>query len=281
MPKKKDGKVSKVKSRIERRAEAKHGPKPAPDDPDVTLDKPKPTRSEKRAKNKREHRAKLAKRNKENAAAAPKCKGKTLKGAKCRSFAIPDNDGFCGMHGPRAAEIKQKTADGTRIAATIRRQKQPKPHELMRQVIESNPLLFMKPHLDALGIRIEFIEDEDNPELVHPVAIPSGDGAVLYGVSKDGDVIISTHKDIEAQQKAAERLMDRVYGKPKQTNIVVGPHDDAAKDPELVPFDAERQNEIANILREATGNVQAAPTATVPQSNGNGKHSKQDPGGSN
>lgn len=245
----------------------------SPDDPDVTLDKPqkKMTRQERRAKNKRIARVRNRRMLAEERAKAPKCKGKTLKGTKCRSFAIPDNDGFCSMHGPRAAEIKAKAADGNRIARAILRQKQPKPHELMRQVIESNPMLFMKPHLEALGITVEFIEDPENPELVKPVAIPHGDGAVLYGVSKDGDVVISTHKDIEAQQKAAERLMDRVYGKPKQTNIVVGPHDDEAKPPELVPFDKQRQEDIARILADATGRPQATPTVPMNgDGNGNG-----------
>jgi acyl-CoA reductase-like NAD-dependent aldehyde dehydrogenase len=109
----------------------------------------------------------------------------------------------------------------------------------------------MQPYLDALGIRIVFLPDDKDPAIVHPTAImdPTSQGTVLYGVSKDGQVIITKHKDLEAQQRAAERLFDRVYGKPKQTNIIAGAAQN--EDPHIVPFDDKRKAEVAAILEAA------------------------------
>jgi len=129
----------------------------------------------------------------------------------------------------------------------------------MRRVIESNPIAFMQPYLDALGIRVVYVPDADDPTLLHPTAIvdPQSNGTVLYGVSKEGDVVISKHKDIEAQQRAAERLFDRVYGKPKQTNIIAGAA--TQDDPQIIPFTPERQAEVAAILEAAKSPSHAMP----------------------
>jgi hypothetical protein len=137
-------------------------------------------------------------------------------------------------------------------ARAVRRKNQLRPHELMRVVIESNPIAFMQPYLDALGVRIVFVPDENDPELLHPTAVadPTSNGTTLFGVSKEGHVIVSKHKDIEAQQRAAERLFDRVYGKPKQTNVLAGSAV-GNDDPNIVPFDDKRQIEIAAILEAA------------------------------
>jgi len=250
--------------RIRRRA----GPLPEPEPEQPRDPKVKETRAQKKARHSRENRERNAERSRKNSEEQIKCRGKTLQGRKCRSFALADNDGYCMVHGPKAEENKAKAAEGARRARLIRQQQQPKPHELMRQVIESNPILFLKPYLEAIGIHVEMVPDEIDPELVHPVAIqdPTSNGAVLYGVSKDGDVVISQHKDIEAQQKAVERLMDRVYGKPKQTNIIAGPS--ASADPQLVPFDAERQAEIRDIL------ASAAPAHADPANTSTNGHTK-------
>jgi hypothetical protein len=177
-----------------------------------------------------------------------RCTAITTNGRRCRRSPIKGNpEGHCNVHSKSEEERKLLMAQ----ARAVRGQTNLKPHELMRQVVESNPLAFMQPYLDALGIRVVFVPDSNNPSLLHPTAIqdPTTSGTVLYGVSKDGDVIISTHKDIEAQQRAAERLFDRIYGKPKQTNIIAGAS--SQDDPAIIPFDEKRQAEVAAILEAA------------------------------
>lgn len=192
-----------------------------------------------------------------------RCSSVNAAGFPCKQYADRNNaDGLCVFH--------QKTEDERRIlqqqAQIVRRQAKLKPHELMRQVIESNPVAFMQPYLDALGIRIVFVPDPNDPQILHPTAVvdPQSNGSTLFGVSKDGHVIVSRHKDIEAQQRAAERLFDRVYGKPKQTNILhTGANND---DPSIVPFDDKRQAEVAAILQAAQRPSHSAngPTPTTP-----------------
>lgn len=183
---------------------------------------------------------------------APRCEAITKRGYPCRAKGVthdPDTGKLlCRIHAATEEERKVLMAQ----ARAIRGQHKLKPHELMRQVIESNPIAFMQPYLDALGIRVVMVPDPNDPGLLHPTAVmdPSANGATLYGVSKEGEVVISRHKDIEAQQRAAERLFDRVYGKPKQTNIIAGAA--TQDDPQLVPFDAGRQAEITAILEAAT-----------------------------
>jgi hypothetical protein len=192
----------------------------------------------------------------------PRCEATTKVGYPCRGNATTNDP----ETGKRLCKTHAATEEERKImmeqAQAVRRQAKLKPHELMRQVIESNPIAFMQPYLDALGIRVVMVPDPNDPNLLHPTAVmdPAANGATLYGVSKDGQVVISRHKDIEAQQRAAERLFDRVYGKPKQTNIIAGAA--TQSDPQLVPFDAGRQAEITAILEAATRpshNLPASP----------------------
>jgi len=177
------------------------------------------------------------------------------RGNQCKSRAITTaedpTDGqvkrLCSFH---ASDMEQQRIMMEQARA-VRGMRHAKPHELMRTIVESNPILFMQPYLDSLGIRIVFVPDPADPSILHPTAVadPSSQGTTLFGVSKDGHVIVSKHKDIEAQQRAAERLFDRVYGKPKQTTIVAGAQDTDHE--HIVPFDDKRQAEIAAILEAA------------------------------
>lgn len=188
-----------------------------------------------------------------------RCKATTASGKRCKRVPYPGRPSTPDHHGlpadPDFCHIHSRTEEERKVlmaqAQATRAQNQLKPHELMRVVVESNPIAFMQPYLDALGIRVVFVPDPADPTVLHPTAVmdPTSQGTVLYGVSKDGDVVISRHKDIEAQQRAAERLFDRVYGKPKQTNIIAGAS--SQEDPQLVPFDAKRQAEVAAILEAA------------------------------
>jgi hypothetical protein len=204
------------------------------------------------------NRAKFAEdKDKARAKAQPRCNGLTKAGRPCRSFAITE-DGLCHLHSKSEAEQKLLLDQ----ARAVRQQAKLKPHELMRVVIESNPIAFMQPYLDALGIRVIFLPDANDPNVLHPTAVadPASQGATLFGVSKEGEVVVSKHKDIEKQQVAAERLFDRVYGKPKQTNIIAGAA--SQEDPQLVPFDAARQAEVAAILEAAKSPSHSMPANT-------------------
>lgn len=96
------------------------------------------------------------------------------------------------------------------------RKPRPKPDEVTRRLVEDNEAVLMAPHFRTLGY--EIVRDGDELRLV-PV---EDGGAKLYGTSKDGDVCVSEHDDLGAMQQAAERLWDRVYGRPRQRQEITG-----------------------------------------------------------
>jgi hypothetical protein len=107
--------------------------------------------------------------------------------------------------------------------------------------------VLQRPYWRTLGFDV--ILGADGPELVE---LEDG-GAKLYGVSgKDGEVRVSGHEDLEAMQRAAERLQDRVYGKPKQTAEVTSV-DGGTLAPVLPPDDPGHAAEVAELLGRATG----------------------------
>lgn len=185
----------------------------------------------------------------------PRCSSVTRTGKTCKRAATHPAFGAPPGSPPTKCYFHAKSEEEQEIlkrqAEAVRKQSKLKPHELMRTVIESNPIAFMQPYLDSLGIRIVFLPDENDPSILHPTAVvdPTSKGATLFGVSNDGRVVVSKHKDIEAQQRAAERLFDRVYGRPKQTQIIASSAD--SQDPQVVPFDEKRQAEVAAILEAA------------------------------
>jgi hypothetical protein len=89
-----------------------------------------------------------------------------------------------------------------------------RPTEVAQRLIESNELALQRPYWRALGYDVKL--GTDGPYLVE---LEDG-GAKLRGTSRDGRVTLSPHEDLEAMQRAAERLQDRVYGRPRQGHRV-------------------------------------------------------------
>lgn len=114
------------------------------------------------------------------------------------------------------------------------------PDQYIREIVEQAVGIFIRPHLDAMGIKVN--PDTGKPEYV------DGEGAKIYGESKDGDIYMTNHDDVEAQQKAAERLFDRGFGKPRiQAEISLAPSGGIQK----IPPTAERALEVAAVLSES------------------------------
>lgn len=94
------------------------------------------------------------------------------------------------------------------------RPKKPTPTEVERKLIEANIVALERPYWRTLGYDV--LLGEDGPYLVEL----EGGGAKLFGESKDGYINVSTVDDLGAMIAAAEKLRDRVYGKPKQSSEV-------------------------------------------------------------
>jgi hypothetical protein len=162
--------------------------------------------------------------------------GVKVSGDFCRGHDpdIPDNARF-GSH----AQAKAAGEQGGRPRL-------PTPTDIARRLIEANELVLLRPYYLALGYDVKL--GPDGPELK---SIPGG-GVKVHGESKEGHIVVSDHLDLGAMQEAAERLWNRVYGKPKQSTEITGPgggpieHEHAS-----VPTDQEFHADVAKVLAEA------------------------------
>lgn len=138
------------------------------------------------------------------------CGGTTKKGAPCRGNAVTGTD-RCIAHSDRETQ-RIRGFGGSQARAG--RPPLPKPTDLARELVERHVVAILRPHFRALGL--ELADDGS------ATPIESG-GAKLFGTSRDGVVRPSDVEDLGAQIAASEKLLDRVYGKPKVSAEVSGP----------------------------------------------------------
>ena len=140
------------------------------------------------------------------------CKGITKKGTPCKGNPLKDSD-YCLAH---ADEQKRASVGfgGARAGAMGGRPKKPSPTEIERRLIEENVIAWQRPYWRTLGY--DMVMGADGPELLER----EDGGAKLFGESKDGYINVSDHEDLGAMIAAAEKLRDRVFGRPKQFSEV-------------------------------------------------------------
>jgi hypothetical protein len=82
----------------------------------------------------------------------------------------------------------------------------PRSTDLQRELVERHAVAVVRPYFRALGLDID--EDGNVTHLDR--------GAIVVGRDKEGGVHASTVEDLGAQIAAAEALLNRVHGKPRQ-----------------------------------------------------------------
>jgi hypothetical protein len=90
--------------------------------------------------------------------------------------------------------------------------------EVLRLIFEQAADEIIKPYFEAFGLELQGF-DEITGE---PIVVKNGERLKLYGESKDGDIEVSPYDDIGGMIAVAEKLLDRVYGKPRQTTQIEG-----------------------------------------------------------
>jgi hypothetical protein len=182
------------------------------------------------------------------------CTGTTKQGAPCKAAPLKDDD-RCSAHTLRPDRTRFGSPAQASAAGKLGgRPPLPKPTDVARRLIEENVHRILRPHFLALGLDISddgTVERRDG-------------GAVMFGESKDGDIVKSGYEDLGAQMAAAEKLLDRVYGKPKQATEISGPEGGPVVTVEL-PTAPEWQAQVAKVLLETGALAVAAPNG-----NGNG-----------
>lgn len=158
------------------------------------------------------------------------CKGTNKKGEPCKAAALKGRD-VCLAHADEETRTSVNFQQGPRPG----RPRVAKPTEVARRVIEENVAALLRPHFRALGLEL-------HDDLT---TTPLDKGAIVV---YQGEA--TTIEDLGAQIAAAEKLLDRVYGKPRQQVDVStdDPHDGAAliEDPDL-------RREARALLRRAAG----------------------------
>lgn len=141
-----------------------------------------------------------------------KCKGTTKAGKACKAAPLSDKD-FCLAH----ADAKTRESAGfVAVNGKAGRKPLPTPTEVARKLIEDNIAIILRPHFRALGFDVEV--GEAGIGLV-PL---DGGGAKLYGESREGIVQASPYEDLGAQIAAADKLLDRIYGRARQATEITG-----------------------------------------------------------
>lgn len=122
-----------------------------------------------------------------------RCTGKTKKGARCRANPLHGRK-TCIAHSDK--ETQNSVGFGGPQEGSGR-PRAPRVIEEMRRRVEEEVDDILAPYFDALR------------------------GAVLHA-AYEGEVFVSDHPDVAARIAAAEKLLDRVYGRPRQVTEVTG-----------------------------------------------------------
>lgn len=140
-----------------------------------------------------------------------RCKGTTKAGKRCRAAPLAGGK-YCSAHDPQLpAATRFGSPEQAARAGALSSTHIPTVTEVMRVRVEAHVDQVLAPYFKALGV--DYVGGEAR----------LGRGAVIVGKTKDGEVIPSDVEDLAGQVAAAERLLDRVYGRPKQTAELSGP----------------------------------------------------------
>lgn len=164
------------------------------------------------------------------------------KGEPCGAYARKGK-ATCISH---ADKVEQESAGFGGSQEGAGRPRLPSPTEVARKLIEDNIAAILAPHFRVLGYGVE-----TGPDGLALVPLEGG-GAKLYGESRGGVVKGSQFDDLGAQMAAADKLLDRVYGRPKQATEISGPEGGPI---ELTPPENSKARSLdaARILLRAHG----------------------------
>lgn len=174
-----------------------------------------------------------------------RCSKKTKAGKPCKAWALSGRD-FCMAHADEATRAEMGfggPVNGAKGGAATR---VPKPLEMARTLLEENAAVILRPHFRTLGYDVE-VTGEGRLELSEL----EGGGAKVYGESKDGVINMSAYDDLAAMINAAEKLLDRIFGRPRQAMELTGDGGGPIETRELLPSDADFHSEVAAVLAEA------------------------------
>lgn len=146
----------------------------------------------------------------------PRCHATNRRGAPCGAPVVTGTTPpACMSHAPRDLQ-ESKGFGGSQPGAG--RPRMPSPTEVARRIIEDHVVHVLRPYFRSIGLDLIAQGPGERPTVVE---MPEG-GAKVVGKDPFGGVHVSAIDDLGGQIAAAEKLLDRVFGKPKQTQEVTG-----------------------------------------------------------
>lgn len=220
--------------------------------------KRKPATLTEAERKRRSERAKLRRRKQRNGTLEPprKCGGTNMKGKPCQlPVLVKENwDGdeevtglYCLHHEPNITRDQRESfrAFGTSRKPVYRKVT---PGEIAHELIQRSPQYFLRPYLQVLGLKLD-----ENGDVVQ-----IGTGLKLHGYSRGGQVIRSKYPDYVGQVNVAEKLMDRIYGKARQSVDLASMNTTVSVS---IVMDVDRVDKVSETLIKA---------GVFPNGNGNG-----------
>lgn len=131
------------------------------------------------------------------------CTGITKKGQPCTAWPLKGRD-VCMGHADKETRAKARFGG---FQPNGGRPKLPKPTDLARELVEKHAAALLRPHFKSLGL---LLNDDGSVTALETGAVVVHNGEAT-GV-----------EDLGAAIAAAEKLLDRVYGKPKQATELSG-----------------------------------------------------------
>lgn len=180
------------------------------------------------------------------------CTAKKQNGDDCAGYAIIGLE-HCSQH---------LTPEEREQSGIVRRPRQAGPvpltgPQLAKDVIETAIIKILSPYFLANGLKILGIDEESGEAIVQDLGEDAG--LMLHGESKDGYIHMSRYPDIVGRVQINEKMFDRVYGKPKQTQVLEG----GVKPIQVEPVrTVERSQQMAKLLAhlgQGRGELPPAP----------------------
>jgi hypothetical protein len=186
---------------------------------------------------------------------ARRCSATTRAGEPCRAAPLKGRE-TCSAHDPLSPGSTRFGCPAQAREAGVQggRPRVPRSTELQRRLVEEHAGAVVRPYFRALGLDVD--EDGNVTRLER--------GAIVVARDKEGNVHASDVEDLAAQITAAEHLLNRVYGKPRQQLEHTGPDGGPIEVKDAAGVDLRRLSD--DDLKELEGLLRRASTEPVPWS---------------
>ncbi len=172
-----------------------------------------------------------------------KCTGQTVAGKRCGAYALKGTT-RCAAHPLDPASTRFGSPEQASEAGKLGgRPRNPRPTEMLAKVFAENLIHIYRAHFEALGLSLE--EDGQGG---FKVSVMAGGGAKLF-THFEGETTVSDYEDLGAMIEAAEKLSNRIEGRPMQRAEVSGPDGEPLRIEEELRADPETRKALHDLVQ--------------------------------